>query len=604
MKIFVLFLLGFFLSAEATESGPDWVEDAVFYQIFPERFRNGDPANDPDVGSLYASYPHDTSSAWQVSPWNSDWYKLQPWEEENGKGFFFNAQRRRYGGDIQGIIDKLDYLSELGINAIYLNPVFESPSLHKYDAETYIHIDNNFGPNPVLDRQIMNIENPADPLTWKWTSADSLFLQLIQKAHHQNIKIIIDGVFNHVGLRFWAFQDVQKNGPDSYFKDWFIIRSWDDPKTEKNEFDYAGWVGVRELPELTEDENGLIKPVKQHIFDVVKRWMDPNGDGDPEDGIDGWRLDVAEMVHHNFWKDFRQQVKSINPNAYITGEIFWDDWQNNKLMNPEPWLKGDQFDGVMNYRWSAALTNYFIDKKTKITPTELKQTLIGQDKSYSRSTRFQLLNLMDSHDTDRLASNVKNPDRFYDKRVGLQDDSTYDVSKPGIEEWKMVKLVTLFQFASPGPPMIYYGGEAGMWGGDDPDERKPMVWDDISYEPEISHPFKTRQVADEVSVNQEIFQYYKQLIHLRNNEPALRRGKLAWLVADDNKDVIAFSRKINQQEIILIINNSVQKQEINISGLTPGIWRDLLSGVQIKIIDKKPTISLDYKSGLLLKKTD
>ena len=312
------------------QTGPDWVPDAVFYQIFPERFRNGDPANDPTLASLKGSYPHDNTSAWSVSPWGADWYKLQPWETANGKGFYFNAQRRRNGGDLQGIIDKLDYLVDLGINAIYLNPVFESHSLHKYDTESYFHIDNNFGPDPQGDRKIMARENPAKPATWRWTAADKLFLKFIKLAHQRGIRVIIDGVFNHVGLRFWAFQDVRKNGQKSAYKNWFTIRSWDDPETEQDEFEYTGWVGVRELPELREDDDGLVPPIRAHIFAAVKRWMDPNGDGDPSDGIDGWRLDVAEMVHHNFWKDFRTHVKKINQNAYITAEIFWDDGQNNK----------------------------------------------------------------------------------------------------------------------------------------------------------------------------------------------------------------------------------------------------------------------------------
>jgi glycosidase len=160
--------------------------------------------------------------------WVKSWYKLQPWEEKNGRGFDFNAQLRRYGGDIQGIIDKLDYLEDLGINAIYLNPVFESPSLHKYDATYYHHIDDNFGPDPQKDREIIVTENFDDPATWKWTTADKLFLEFLKHAHDRNIKVIIDGVFNHVGMTFWAFKDVHENGEKSPYKDWFVIKQYDD----------------------------------------------------------------------------------------------------------------------------------------------------------------------------------------------------------------------------------------------------------------------------------------------------------------------------------------------------------------------------------------
>jgi glycosidase len=157
----------------------------------------------------------------------------------------------------------------------------------------YHHIDNNFGPNPDLDREIWNQEDAGNRETWKWTSADSLFLQLIEECHDRNIKIIIDGVFNHVGTTFWAFQDILRNQEKSLYKDWFTIKKWDDPQTEVNEFNYEYWMGARDLPEFKEDENGLVDVVKEHIHAIVKRWMDPNQDGDPSDGIDGWRLDAC-----------------------------------------------------------------------------------------------------------------------------------------------------------------------------------------------------------------------------------------------------------------------------------------------------------------------
>jgi len=234
---------------------PEWIKDAIFYQIFPERFHNGDESNDPTLESIKGSWPHDTESAWQKSPWSSDWYKLQPWEEENKKGFGYNAQRRRYGGDIKGIIDKLDYLEDLGINTIYLNPIFHAPSLHKYDAAYYHHVDAYFGPSPKNDLEIISSEDHANPAKWQWTSADKLFLSLVEKAHQKNIRIILDGVFNHTGLNFWAFKDVVNNGEKSAFKDWYTINAWDNPETPENEFDFSGWAGVKELPEFKEDDS-------------------------------------------------------------------------------------------------------------------------------------------------------------------------------------------------------------------------------------------------------------------------------------------------------------------------------------------------------------
>ncbi len=602
----LIFLLFFSISCKTDYSlienaQPSWIADAIFYQIFPERFRNGDQGNDPDKKSLLGAFPHDTTSEWHLSPWTADWYKLQPWEKKNGRGLAYNLQRRRYGGDLQGIIEKLDYLRDLGINAIYLNPIFESPSLHKYDVSTYIHVDDNFGPEPDLSRRIVQKENPADPLTWQWTPADRTFLELIKEAHQRQIKIIIDGVFNHVGLTFWAFQDVRKNGQASPFKNWFYILQWDDPTTPQDEFRYKGWMGVAELPELKEDEHGLIEPIRSHIFAVVERWMDPNGDGDPSDGVDGWRLDVAEMVSHEFWKLFRLKVKSWNPEAYLVGEIFLEDWQRNKLMNPEPWLKGDEFDGVMNYQWAALCTQYFIDKKKKISATQFVDGLKELDQRYKPRFKFQQLNLMDSHDTERLASNITNPDFNYDHDVS-PFNSRCQIRKPTWHERKVQKLIALFQFTYPGAPMIYYGTESGMWGGDDPDCRKPMVWSDLVYEPESVTVDQQPKKPDSVHFDFQLFHYYKKLIHLRKKEIALRKGEMEIFYVDDQKDVFAFKRFLDDNEILVFINNSLQKQKVVLEKLKTGLFKNLLSGQKLNANTKPFTIQLLAKQGLILKR--
>ena len=192
----------------------NWFADAVWYQIFPERFRNGDPANDPMPSSLKGTWPYFVPKDWGIIPWSADWYALQPWEKADGRGFYVNAQLRRYGGDIQGIIDELDYLQKLGVNALYLNPIFESPSLHKYGAAMYRHVDRHFGPDPDGDMKFFAQEDPADPATWRWSAADRLFLKLIAETHRRHMHIIIDGVFNHVGIPFWAFQRARTEGPD------------------------------------------------------------------------------------------------------------------------------------------------------------------------------------------------------------------------------------------------------------------------------------------------------------------------------------------------------------------------------------------------------
>ncbi|MFQ5585056.1 MAG: glycoside hydrolase family 13 protein, partial [Calditrichia bacterium] len=479
---FILFLPLILIAGTALDTiprVPGWAKDAVWYQIFPERFRNGDTGNDPTQEDIEGAWPYFVPGDWQIHPWTSDWYKLQPWEsgidwhrhfdwaEPGQANFYASAGLRRYGGDLKGVLDRLDYLAELGINAIYFNPLFESPSLHKYDAAMYHHIDNNFGPDPHRDSLIWAKENPVDATTWQWTTADSLFLHLLKECHKRGIRVIIDGVFNHVGYYFWAFQDVLKNQQTSEYKDWFIIKSWDDPTTLKNEFEYEGWYGVRDLPEINEDERGLVKGPREHIHNIVKRWMDPNGDGDPSDGIDGWRLDVADMVKMDFWRDFRKWVKEINPQAYITGEIWWEDWPRNKMFNAAPWLQGDAFDAVMNYRWGRAVKQFVIDRKKKISPAAFVDSLNAVFNDYPEENVFVLQNLIDSHDMERLASRIVNPDGWPDHDSNPSQNPDFDVRKPNREEREIQKLVVGIQMTTPGAPLIYYGDEAGMWGGDD-----------------------------------------------------------------------------------------------------------------------------------------
>lgn len=564
---------------------PEWAKDAIWYQIFPERFRNGDPKNDPTLQELEMP----ANREWHVSPWTSDWYRLQTWEAAHSPKFYENVFDRRYGGDLEGVIEKLDYLSDLGITAIYFNPVFEAFSLHKYDASTYHHIDNNFGPDSKGDLTIIRNETD-DPTTWRRTAADSVFLHLIKEAHKRGIKIILDGVFNHSGTRFWAFQDVMKNQQRSRYAEWYDIVRWDDPSTPENEFDHKGWWGYKPLPEFHEDESGFVPAVKQYFFNITKRWMDPNGDGDPSDGIDGWRLDVANDVSHVFWKEWRKVVKSINPEAYIVGEI-WDD--------ASKWLTGDEFDAVMNYRFSRAAVKFFINSgEMKYSVTEFDNELAGQRRSYPEEVNYALQNLIDSHDTDRLASMIINPNRDYDRKAGLRDNPDYDVRKPDEDARRVQKLMALFQMTYLGAPMIYYGDEAGMWGADDPDDRKPMAWPDLVYENESSHPIpgKTRP-SDEVKFDSELLAYYKKLVAIRNNLPALRRGTFKTFLVDNANDVYAFQREYEGRQVIVFLNNSVSRQEVRIAA--DGLYAEQLSGLEFHSSGGTLRVSLEPKSGII-----
>jgi glycosidase len=564
-------------------SVPEWSKEAIWYQIFPERFSNRDTNNDPGPIDMKGAWPYFTPDGWQVHPWESDWYKLQPWEAKLNKNFYDIVNIRRYGGDLQGVIDKLDYLKDLGITAIYLNPIFESPSLHKYDATFYHHIDNNFGPDPAGDREIWSNENHADPSTWQWTSADKLFLKLIEEVHKRNMKIIIDGVFNHTGTQFWAFKDIVKNQQESKYKDWFIINKWDDPATPESEFQYAGWMGVRDLPEIKEDENGLVTGPREHVHAVVKRWMDPNGDGDPSDGIDGWRLDVAEMVSHNFWRDFRKWVREINSEAYIVGEVWWEDWNNYKMFDAKPWL-GDQFDAVMNYRFTRAVKDFVLADKVQIDAIAFTDSIKNIMSNYG-GNYYVMMNLLGSHDTERLGSLAVNPDGMYDHQGNAKDNKDFDVRKPNEVELKRIKLAYGLQFTMPGAPQVYNGDEAGMWGGDDPDCRKPMVWQDISYETETSHPFGIKRIPDEVKFNSELFNWIKKLAEVRNSNKVLSLGEIEFNVIDNDENILSYRRIMGMDEIIVVVNRnpiSIEINSISVNFLaSKATWNDLITGDKI-----------------------
>ena len=557
--------------------GPAWAREAVWYQIFPERFRNGDPANDPTLEDLRGAWPHDVSSPWRISPWGSDWYELQPWEKATGRDIWFNIQRRRYGGDLAGILEKLDYIQELGVTALYLNPVFASPSLHKYDGATYHHIDPNFGPDPAGDRAIIAGENPVDPAAWQWTAADRMMLELIREVHRRGMRIIFDGVFNHMGINSFAFQDLIAHGQASPYRDWFTITSWTKPSRHAP-FSYAGWANVAELPELREDENGIVAGPREYIFAATRRWMDPDGDGDPGDGIDGWRLDVAFCVAHPFWQAWRAHVKAINPEAYLTAEVI------DKIEVLQPYLRGDEFDAVMNYNFAFSCIEFFVAEKTRISVAEFDRRLAELRAAFPVGASYVMQNLLDSHDTMRIGSLIVNRDRgsirdwgkFFDLSKGSHPRTI--TRKPGAEEKQTQKLLALMQMCYVGAPMIYYGDEVGMWGANDPCCRKPMVWADLPYQPEARLPSGDLRVDPQtVEVDRDLFQTYQKLIALRKSRPLLSSGGFRTVVIDEARQLYGFERFDDESRLLVVLNNSRDEQQTLVGCETAG-WRDLLTG--------------------------
>ncbi len=556
--IFIILILNISFTLKAQENLPEWAKGIVWYQIFPERFADGDIKNDSSLIDKVEIEARRNILNWHVTKWTSNWFAQSNWERELGGNFRSHLFERRYGGDLQGIIDHLDYLENLGVGAIYLNPIFDAVSLHKYDGSTYHHIDINFGPDPEGDKKLIASEIPNDPSTWKWTSADKLFLKLIQEVHKHGMKIIIDGVFNHTGTQFWAFKDIIKNGENSNYKNWYEVKSFGDTKNNNKGFDYAGWNGIKSLPIFNRTKEDLDPGPKQYIFYATKRWMDPNNDGYPRDGIDGWRLDVANEIPMKFWYDWRRLVKSINPQAIIIGEL-WG-------LYPQYITGNGPFDALMNYNFAFAVNDFFIAKNKKITTSKFIKELQLIDRAYPKDNLDLLQNLVDSHDTERISSMIANPDRQYDHDAD-QGNPNYNPGKPDSVDYQKQKLIAAFQMTYRGAPMIYYGDEVGMWGADDPNDRMPMVWNNLKYDNEIitsASGFKNGFGSYKVEQNKDLLSFYKKIIQIRDDNSALKYGSLSFLYSNDKKYSFAFERKLENDKFIIVFNLGNENDNIEI----------------------------------------
>jgi glycosidase len=549
---------------------PEWAKNAVWYQIMVDRFRDGDPNNNPE-------FTKGTERSEVTHPWRSDWYVEQPWEREGGQTFWrWSMYNRLYGGDFRGLMDKLDYLKELGVTAIYLNPVFEATNSHKYNARSYMHADDGYGVPGEFARAVA-IEDPLDPSTWIFNKSDELLLELIREIKKRDMRIIFDGVFNHLGSDAIFFQDVRERGPESPYADWFDIVSWEP-------FQYTGWAGFDGLPQFRKDaEHGLAsESLRRHIYDVTRRWMDPNGDGDPSDGIDGWRLDVPMDVPKPFWVEWRKVVKNINPEAYIVGEI-WDP--------AEDWLDGTTFDAVMNYQFAQIAFRFFGNVERKTTATEFDRELARLRTRYPRAHTEVLQNLFDSHDTDRWVSRLANPDLPYDGGNRKQDSGPdFFDKRPEARHYQRLRLMAIFQTFYLGSPMIWYGTEVGMFGADDPHCRMPMWWEDMM-------PFDNPEYRMEPG----LFSFFSSLYQLRNSHRVLRTGDYATLLADDLADAFAYIRwdSTEREAFIVIVNNSEGSQQVHIPAPDPEILPAGFRSVTVAL-ESAPVRGMHRHQGLVL----
>jgi cyclomaltodextrinase / maltogenic alpha-amylase / neopullulanase len=432
---------------------PAWVERTVFYQIFPDRFRNADRSNDPE----------------NVVPWDAT-------------PTYYN----RYGGDAAGVREKIPYLKSLGVSSIYFNPVFVSPSNHRYEADDYFTIDPEIGTNEE-------------------------FVSLTRELRQAGIRTVLDGVFNHTSPNHRVFRDIREREKASPYLDWYFIKSF--PIRVGENPNYEAWWGFPSMPKV----NLLHPPARDYMLGVVTHWQ-------REAAVDGWRLDVANEVPMEFWRAFRDHVKGIDKDLWIVGEVWGDG---------SPWLKGDQWDSVMNYQFRDANLRFFAEGKT--TPTQFLDHLMRVHHSYAPQVSRNMMNLLSSHDTPRFLT------------LSGSDASLH-------------KLAAAVQFTWVGAPSVYYGEEVGMEGGPDPDNRRGMRWD----------------LATD---DNPMLAYYRRLAKIRNESRALQSGDPEILLADDRSSTFAYARTLGNEFAILAANRSSRPQTLTIA-LPPHLAASAHAGVR------------------------
>ena len=562
---------------------PDWAKGAVMYQIFVDRFYNGDKSNDVlDNEYVYVGKP---------SKRVKDWCKIP-----NADGI-----REFYGGDLQGIIDKIDYLNELGVDAIYLNPIFVSPSNHKYDIQDYDNVDPHFGKiindeGDVLCNKLDNnfatkyINRTTDSENLK--ASNELFIELVEKAHENNIKVILDGVFNHCGsFNKWLdrekiYENSKKYEKGAYtsiespFKSFFHFyntEAWPDNPN------YDGWWGYDTLPKLNYE--GSPKLYK-YILDVGRKWVSPPYNAD------GWRLDVAadlgysKEFNHQFWRDFRKAVKDANPEALILAEHYGD---------PSDWIRnGDQWDTVMNYDAFMEPVTWFLTGMQKHSD-EFRGDLLGNSKAFFDSMIYNMskhvyqtiqvsMNQLSNHDHSRFLTRTNH-------KVGRLHTLGAEAANEGINKGIM-KEAALIQMTWPGAPTIYYGDEAGVCGWTDPDNRRTYPWG---------------------NEDNDMISLHKELIKIRKENEVLKTGSLRFLYGEHM--VICYGRWDENSKLAIVVNSSSEEKLLNIPVRSIGlkdkdrmlqIMETNVSGFstepkEYKVDNSKIMISIPRFSGKILK---
>ena len=512
---------------------PDWAKGAVMYQIYVDRFCNGDPSNDVES--------HEYTYIGQHVHKVEDWSRYPAAMDV----------REFYGGDLQGVIDKLDYLQDLGVEVIYFNPLFVSPSNHGYDTQDYDHIDPHLGKivedggevlpewqmeNCQASKYISRVTNQAN-----LEASDQLFIELVEKAHERGIRVILDGVFNHCGSfnkwldREGIYENAGGYAPGAFkdggspYRDYFLFR---DPYHWPNNYTYDGWWGHDTLPKLNYEGS---RALMDYVLGVARKWVSPPFNAD------GWRLDVAADLgfspefNHCFWQEFRKAVKDANPEAIILAEHYG---------NTRDWLKGNEWDGVMNYDAFMEPLTWFLTGMEKHSDDFRGDMLGNADNfwgamkhhcsSFAMPSWLVSMNQLSNHDHSRFLTRTNH-------KVGRTATLGPEAASQDINRAVFMEAV-VFQMTWPGAPTLYYGDEAGVCGFTDPDNRRTYPWG---------------------QEDQEILALHKYLIHMHKEREALKTGSVKYVKSEYN--FLSFGRFNKDSAYLVVINNSDQPVEKELS---------------------------------------
>lgn len=520
-------------------STPQWAKGAVMYQIFVDRFYDGDKSNNV-INDEYSYIGEHVNSV-------SDWNKYPA----------TMGIREFYGGDLKGVWDKLDYLSDLGVDVIYLNPIFVSPSNHKYDIQDYDYVDPHFGvivsdDGETLaqgDNNNVNATRYKDRVTNRANleAGNKYFADLVQHIHSRGMKVIIDGVFNHCGsFNKWLDREhiyssskehYEPGAYESYsspYHDFFKFYS--DQWPDNNSYD--GWWGHDTLPKLNYEDS---KTLEDYILGIAKKWVSAPYN------VDGWRLDVAadlghsEEYNHYFWKRFRQAVKEANPQAIILAENYGDSYN---------WLHGGEWDTIMNYDAFMEPVTWFLTGMQKHSD-EFRQDMLGNADNFFGAMHHNMsrmggqayaisMNELSNHDHSRFLTRTN-------RTVGRVAYAGAEAANANINKYVFMEAVVI-QMTWPGAPTIYYGDEAGVCGWTDPDNRRTYPW---------GHEDK------------ELIAFHKAMIKVHKESPALMHGSYKSLLAQYN--LIAYGRFTDDDAVIVIVNNSEEERRVKIQAWETGL---------------------------------